>query len=84
MNTTHDRPTNVLERPRRLEVLADRHEVPVPRQARPPLLRTEPDTTAVPLGWGSVAERRLMRQVLVFFAFLGLYAAGFVVLGTLL
>jgi hypothetical protein len=42
-----------------------------------------PHGEPVPLGWGSHAERRLVRQVLAFFLLLGLYAAVFIVVGTL-
>lgn len=79
MSRTHDRPTSVLERPWVQEVVIDGHAVAGPRQTAQ---RRASERPPAPLGWGSQAERRLVRQVLLFFAVLGLYAVGFVVLGS--
>lgn len=82
MTTTEDRPTSVLDRPRPVGSGAARRPVTVPQQAGAAPV-TPPQAAPVPRGWGSHAERRLMRQVLLFFALLGLYAVGFVLLGAL-
>jgi hypothetical protein len=81
VNASEGSPTSVLDRPRVPETVTDREHVTVPQQGGQ-VQRTAQVTARVPLGWGSHAERRLSRQVLLFFALLGLYAVGFVVLGS--
>jgi hypothetical protein len=86
MPISDDRPTSVLDRPRRARLLQGHRQVEEPPQdqaaARPavgtaPTLQTKP----VPRGWGSHEERRIMSLAAAAFLLLGLYAVVFVVLG---
>ncbi len=86
MTLTEDRATHQLDRPHWATAphlapdLADRMTVPTP-DVEQPATSVAPEDRAVPRGWGSHEDRRMMRLAMLAFLVLAVYAVVFVLLG---